>query len=38
MRVGKNFSFANNLPTNQHQNVLRAAAYRIFLEKQYALL
>ena len=26
MRVGKNFSFANNLPTNQHQNMLRAEA------------
>ena len=33
MRVGRKFLLANNLPTNQHQNVLRAAAYRIFPEK-----
>ena len=26
MRVGKKFAFAGSLPTNQHQNVLRAEA------------
>ena len=33
MRVGRKFLLANNLPTNQHKNVLCAAAYRIFPEK-----
>ena len=38
MRVGRKFLLANNLPTNQHQNVFCVKAYNGFSKKHHAFL